>query len=221
MKTPQHFWLALLSVLIFMSCGKENHKPPATDEGQEEISESSIIIPLEEAEQLYKSYGEKRVGLIEEFQNVDSNGEPIDPESEAYVQATRSLSIDYDTLKQYMAFVEQEAKEAKTEITGLRIYLGLYGANGKYPDAETVFINPLMEYGKKGNIRDDVSFAIQEVGGTPKAIAVGEILGIFKSNKKKGGTNLEMTTQSPVQSLAGNYFPKRPPPPPPSDPDYL
>ena len=220
MKTLRPVWLVLLSGLFYVSCDEHKSQPSTTEENPKLVAQPSIIIPLEEAEQLFKSYGTKRVGLIEEFQNVDSNGEPIDPESEAYVQATRSLSIDYKTLKQYLAFVEQEANEAKTDITGLRTYLGLYGTNGKYPDAETVFINPLMEYGKKGNIRDDVSFAIQDIGGVPTGVAVGEILGTFKSDDNKGGTNLEMTIQGPVQSLAGNKFPLRPPPPPPNDPDY-
>lgn len=212
----------LAGSLSITGCGEHSAERPSTEEEPHTIEAPSVIIPIEDAQELFDNYGKRRVPLIEEFQNVDEDGEAIDPESKGYVEATRSLSIDYKTLKDYMAFIESEASNAKTPITGLRIYLGLYGPKGYNPNAETVFLNPLMEYGKKGNIRDDVSFAIQEIGGNPTAVAVGNILGTFdKEEKAAGGTNLEMTLQSgPVQSLAGNKFPFRPPPPPPNDPDY-
>lgn len=206
--------------LLFQGCGDPNADKPAIEVKPPTIKEPPIIIPLEKAQELFQNYGKLRVPLIEKFQNVNDNGNPINPDSDAFVQATRSLSIDYKTLKQYLAFVEQETARTKTDITGLRIYFGLYGPKGMNPNAETVFLNPLMEYGKKGNIRDDVSFAIQEIGGKPSAVAVGKILGSFEEYDKAGGTNLEMTVQGPVQSLAADNLPWRPPPPPPNDPDY-
>lgn len=221
MKKFYYTCLMLAGGLFITGCGEHSAEQPPNEEEPPTIEAPSIIIPIEDAQELFDNYGKQRVPLIEEFQNVDENGEAIDPESESYVEATRSLSIDYKTLKEYMAFIESEASNAKTPITGLRIYLGLYGPKGYNPNAETVFLNPLMEYGKVGNIRDDVSFAIQEIGGNPTAVAVGNILGTFDKEEKAGGTNLEMTLQSgPVQSLAGNKLPFRPPPPPPNDPDY-
>lgn len=209
----------LVGGFLYTSCEEHTAEQPTTKEAHSLVKEPAIIIPVEEAEELFKNYGSLRVPLIEKFQNVDNDGVAITPESDAFVDATRSLSIDYETLKEYMTFIESEASKTKTKITGLRIYFGLYGPKGYNPNSETVFLNPLMEYGKPGEIRDDVSFAVQNIEGKATAVPVGKILGTFETDTK-GGTNLELYTQSPVQSLAGNYFPKRPPPPPPKDPDY-
>lgn len=221
-KMNRFLLLCFLSVsyMLLQGCGNPTADKPAIEVEPATIKEPSIIISLDEAEELFENYGKFRVPLIEKFQNVDDEGNALDPNSETFVQATRSLSIDYKTLKDYLAFIEQETARTKTNITGLRIYFGLYGPKGLNPNAETVFLNPLMEYGKKGNIRDDVSFAIQEIGGNPAAVAVGKILGSFNEYDKPQGTNLEMTVQGPVQSLAGDNLPWRPPPPPPNDPDY-
>lgn len=220
MKTLKLLAIFFGSALFFMSCDKEGHKkdapppPPAAMAPVVRIEAPSSIISVQEAEDMYYNYGEKTASLIEKAMNTDANGKAISSDDAKYVQATRSLSIDYKTLKQYLAFIEQEAKESKTDITGLRIYLSSYSE--KVNDGRTsVFLNPIMEAGD-GGITDDVSFAIQTVGKTKKAIPVGKIVKVPDSNTNKSNLEQEISGDG-IQSLAANRFPWSPPPE--DDPD--
>lgn len=217
MKTIKLLALLFVSGLLTLSCGGE---PQTSDHEEEPLAAPNSIITVQEAEALFTNYKNNRIPLIEEAQNIGENGEPLNPNDDNYLRATSSLSLTYSELQDYMKFIEQQAEKANTPITGLRIYFGQYGPKtGKYPNAETVFLNPLMKYsGSTGDITHDVAFAIQDIGGNPTAVPVGDIIK-GKSNQK-GGTNLEMIIQGSVQSLAGNDMPRRPPPPLPNNPDY-
>lgn len=212
MKTLKTLAICYLAALCVISCENLNHEEevptiaPAPD----------ILIPVTKAEELYKRYGTDRVSLIEEAINIDDNGEPIDSTDPSFIQTSRSISFDFEQIKNYIAYVEQKADSAKAPLTGLRVYFGQYGSSEKkYPNTETVFFNPIMEYGEKGDLTDDVSFAIQ----SNKAVPVGVILGTFK-DKPARNANLLMTVQGNVETLAANFGGRRPPPPPPNDPDY-
>lgn len=213
MKTLKIMTLCCISVLLFSSC-EEHHDTGGPMPIAVETPE--ILISIKKAENLYKRYGTDRVSLIEEAINVDDNGEPIDSNDPRFIQTSRSISFDFEQMKNYIAYIEQKADSAKAPLTGLRIYFGQYSSSEKkYPSTETVFFNPIMEYGKKGDLTDDVSFAIQ----SNKAVPVGVLLGTFK-DKPAGNGNLILTTQSNVETLAANFGGRRPPPPPPYDPDY-
>jgi len=166
-----------------------------------------IIIPIADAEILYKDYKDNRVPLIEARQNTNDDGQRIPERDAAYIRATQSLTIDFEHLKDYIAFIEEEARKTSTSIKGLRIYLGRYPQSGrfpggnpcKYPSSETVFINPTMEF--KG---EEVSFAIVTRNrGDSSAVPVGQIIDAAERGASMGEN---------TQSLAGNTFTKRPPP---------
>jgi len=194
----------LLSVII-ISCNKD--RPQSTV-----IEEPSIIVPVEFAQSLFSEYGERRVGLIEAAQNIDDNGDTISTDDPNYIRATRSLTVDYDELKQYLNFIEQEAQKADVSINGLRIYLGKYpdkevfpdGTPTPYPGIETVFLNPTMNSGN-GNVAFAIQYGAQgEITATP----IGK-LSIRNSSKKSLVKN---SSEDSIQSLASNTFTRRPPP---------
>ncbi len=226
-KTPKMKTLYITTTLFLsiatISCADK--QPPLI---HSEVSD--IVIPIQNAQFLFKDYEENRVGLIEAAQNIDENGDSIPPDNSNYVRATRSLTVDYDTLKQYLSFIEQKADSAHIEIQGLRIYLGKYPNDGNLPDgsitshpgAETIFLNPVMEYGEPDVLTDDVSFAIKITNGQYYAIPVGEILDEteYKRSLNNNAKNNDDDDDEIIQSLAGNHFGRRPPPPPPDDPDY-
>ena len=210
--------LLFLGVCSLISCQEIEH-PPTT--GGEELEPPKIIISVQEAEDLYHNYGNIRVPLIEQSVNITEEGEPIDPEADAYIRTTRSLSVDYKVLKEYLAFIEQQAGNAKTEITGLRIYFGKY-ADSENDGRATIFMNPTMEFGAEGSINDDISFAIKKDGAKSIAVPVAEVFTVPKEAEMSmsNRADLMMTIQDPIQSLAANRMEWRPPPPPPIDPDY-
>ena len=165
------------------------------------------IIPVQEADNLYKTYGDDRAPIIE--RNVNDQYRGQDPPYEA----TRFVTADYEKMKAYMAFIEKESKEAGVTPEGLRIYFGAAEPTKGKPGKETIFFNPVATF--KG-IDGDISYAIHtDSKGNKKAITVGDV--IDGKIPKTSNTDL---LYGGVQSLAGNTV-TFPPPPHPNDPnDY-
>lgn len=199
-----HFMIPLsIMALLLVDC-KGDHTTNPGDDGNDGpptivVEAPDMIISVDEAVTLYKNYGENRIGLIEAYEEelgqVDN------------YRATTSLTFDFEMMKQYMKYVEQQAKSAGTDIKGLRVYLGQYDLkNSPHPNAETVFFNPTMK--RDGS---EVAFAIQDQNGTPVAVTVGEVLG---NRKPAGKSNLILKLQDDddITSLAGNRGGRRPPP---------
>lgn len=200
MKTIKLLALLFVSAIILEGCNEKPAQPGHPTVG-DPIAPPKIIIDVQEAEDMYHRYGKDIVPILEK--------------NNPNLKATRSLSIDYKTLKDYLAFIEQEAAEAnKTEITGLRIYFAKY-EDSKNDGRATVFLNPIMEAGQKGDIRDDVAFAIKTDGNKSTAVPVGKLIKI--PSEKSNRADLTMPIQNGVQSLAGNSLPWNPPPK--NDPD--
>ena len=107
---------------------------------------------------MYDAYGERRVGLIEHYENEQNPGKKFDVARFGY--------YDYQTIKDYMAFIEQEAKKANVEISTLRFYFSNYpdqktfgdGREIKHPRQNSFFIIPTI---KAGN-NEDYAFYIRE-----------------------------------------------------------
>lgn len=111
-----------------------------------------IIIPTEQAQELYNTYTKRRVGIIRNYENeIDSVGQEVgsqdnDPKGQyrkeqirkaeaqkkmeqaddAGFKPTRYAFYDYKSLKKYMAFIEQEADKANVDISTLRFYFANY-----------------------------------------------------------------------------------------------
>lgn len=143
-----------VSVLIlnFISCGEVRKEKPR--EGYEEVKPPEQIIDVAEAQQMFTNYSERRVPLIEHYE--DSINVYVKKSTDTF-NVARYTSYDYATIKQYLAFIEQEAKKANVEISSLRFYFSNYPddqrfANGdpiKHPRQNSIFIMPTMK--KEGN----------------------------------------------------------------------
>ncbi|MFT5751340.1 MAG: hypothetical protein ACI828_000515 [Flavobacteriales bacterium] len=206
--------IALLGTLFFLSaCAEKPQNDNHDDDGpneEVELKAPANIISVTQADTLYQEYGSNRVGLIQNAQNVDKNGDLIDPDDARFVPATRALVVDYNLLKSYIAYIDQEAKDSKTTVKSLRIYLGKYPDNGYYsekkPGSETVFLNPTTIF-DGGN---EASFAIQNNSdGSSTAVSVGSVLGTSKLPEK---SNLVLKQSGPIQSLALDDLGQIPPP---------
>ncbi|AUP77599.1 hypothetical protein [Flavivirga eckloniae] len=121
MKTKSNQKLAiilLIMALFFQSCEeKKKVKPPKQ------------IIDYEYANTLEEEYKKTRSVAIREYLQIDD---------------AREFWFDLKGLKQYIKFVEQEAKELGYENLGIRIYNGAYPKDDRYPDPgySTVFLVP-------------------------------------------------------------------------------
>lgn len=124
--------------------GAAESETPATT--QESIVEPpSGIISLDESKSLYDNYTKHRLNAIQQYEEARS--------PEAPFEAARFSSFTYDEIKQYMAYIEQEARDAKVDISSLRFYFANYPDKERFPDGKKVvhprqnsmFIVPTMK----------------------------------------------------------------------------
>ncbi|TVZ53023.1 hypothetical protein [Dokdonia sp. Hel_I_53] len=207
MKTLKLLSILGCSALLFFSCEELPDKEAPPTEHPEAIPAPDNIITVQSADSLYKTYGRSRAPFIENGVNEVFEG------LEKPYEATRFVTADYEKMKAYIAFIDQESKAAGVKPTGLRIYFGATKPKKGKPGRETVYMNPVKPF--KG-IEGDISYAIHtNLDGKKTAITVGSVL----DNKIPKGANLILQTGD-TQSLAGDEL-GWPPPPKPNDPnDY-
>lgn len=151
---------ALLVTLAACQQGPKKQEPsePVSEE-QERVEPPSGIISLEESKSLYDNYTKNRLDIIQRYEAERS------PEKK--FEASRFTSFTYDDIKQYMAYIEQEAKEAQVDISSLRFYFANYPDQEDFPDGKKIvhprqnslFIVPTMKVNG-----EDYGFYIGEDG---------------------------------------------------------
>ncbi len=147
-KTSLGFVALTVLALIFSSCHDDETLKPK----EETVEAPSQVIPIEQAKIAYDAYAKRRLPLIQRFedsinlrrgydtikqQKRQQNKNTLNTQTNQTVapfDVARYVYYDYGTIKQYMAYIEQEAKLAGVEISTLRFYFS------NYPD-ETLFEN--------------------------------------------------------------------------------
>ena len=157
MKSTNKFvYVLLTSVLVFTSCcEKQNAEKP-----KEAISYKDAKILQQEYietranfinEYLHSINHFNEKGIKEEKENKESiNSTPNKKEGlvkkeNKIIEDVRDVTFDLETLKQYIAYVEKEAKSKGLKGLGLRVYLGAYpkgDTSVKDPGFTTVFFMP-------------------------------------------------------------------------------
>ncbi|MEM1256908.1 MAG: hypothetical protein AAGH81_00155 [Bacteroidota bacterium] len=131
-------------LLVLGSCNpqpKKEAEPEKMDQEVEEVEAPEGIISLDEAKELCQNYEIRRIPGIKNFEAAQTN-------AEGKFIPTQYVTFDLETIRQYLDYLEQEAKRANVVPDSLRIYLGNYGNEGKDPNRNTVFILPTAEIGK-------------------------------------------------------------------------
>lgn len=108
------------------------------NEGQnsnEMVSAPKEIISVDQAALLYNTYSERRVPIIMAYEKQANPNEGFQP--------TRFVMYDLQTVKNYIAYIEQEAKEANVEVNDLLFYTANYPENSvKNNRKNSLFIVP-------------------------------------------------------------------------------
>ncbi|WP_310993800.1 hypothetical protein [Aequorivita marina] len=159
-----------LFVLIFISltlisCQETIYNP---DPGPSSVKPPKEIISVAQAAAMHKSYSLRRVPIIKKYEDS------IASDTSAFTP-TRYAEYDLETIKQYVAYVEYMAKQAKVDVKTLRFYLSNYpnsekfenGEKVKYPRRNSLFVLPTMEYKGKNH-----GFSIEEVNGKYTAVPI-------------------------------------------------
>lgn len=125
-------------VCLFFGLLSCNQQPKPTDRNSPETTKTvetpKGIISKTQAQELFDNYSKFRVPAIDSLEQQRMPKENF--------KATRFLSIEYQRLKDYIAYVENEAQLANVPITNFRIYLATYPEKAKFPRRNTLFILP-------------------------------------------------------------------------------
>ena len=196
-------------VFLIVSCGERSQQ--VQKEVAAEVSAPKQIITLEEARSMYKNYTERRVNIFQKFEDSIN----IRKKDTAKFDIARYTYYDYKTIKQYLAYIEQEAAEAGVEISSLRFYYSNYPDEGTFSDGTPVvhprqnsfFIIPALN--QKG---EEFAFTIEPIGsdGEKKAVLLnGEL---YPINPQELGVNATandkayagFTVSKPATTAFGN-----------------
>lgn len=196
----------LTAAFLITSC----EKPCDCEEAEMPIlGAPANIIPLAQADSLYKNYGNSRVELIELAENITEEGDTIPKEDANYKKATRAVTMPYKAFKEYIAYIEKQADSAGVEIAEMRFYFGKYKNDFPQSDKKgraTLFLNPAAEFTLSDGTKDTVSYAIVTgVDGKKRAEMVGDIL-----NSKDG--ELAVEDGETIESMSGDDVGLIPPP---------
>jgi len=138
-KSSLQTYVGLMGITIILSgaCNpqpKQEAEPQVMTQEVQEVEAPKDLISLDEADSLYVNYTKRRAEEIVKMETVDES-EPFKP--------VRFVSFDLETIKEYIAYVEQEAEKGGTKADSLRVYLGNYGqVKGVNERHNTVFILP-------------------------------------------------------------------------------
>lgn len=193
--------LALLTVTSSCNTPKKEQPEPIAA-----IKPPSEIISTDKAQTLFDSYSKRRATLIKGFEDTE-----VDPTSSFDV--ARYGYYNLKTLKNYIAFIEQEAKKANVEITNVRFYFGNYPKDSKYkhPRQNTFFIAPTTTVDGK-----DYPFSVITDGKTykPKILKGNFLLQPFKQTTTEEASIFPSISffNDDEQSLIINHSNMIPPP---------
>tara|TARA_R110002012_G_scaffold39867_18_gene110035 strand:- start:10787 stop:11470 length:684 start_codon:yes stop_codon:yes gene_type:complete len=163
-QTLQHLLLLLCINLMLFSC----QDPVTHTEPPYEGPPKDHIISVDRAQEMFDAYSQRRVPIIKKYEDsIAADGSKFTP--------TRYSEFDLETIKQYIVYIEHEAKEANVDIKTLRFYLSNYPDSDKFPNGDMVkypkrnsfFVVPTMAYEGK-----NVGFYLEEIDGVYTALPI-------------------------------------------------
>lgn len=177
--------LTLVVVFILFaflsSCQEEQKKEIVT----EKIIPPEQIIPISEAKSLHANYTERRLPLIQKYEDSINRERGIAKN----FNASRYVSYDYKTIKQYLTFIENEAAKADVDISTLRFYFSNYPDKHFFdnkdsivhPRQNSIMLSPTLKKGDR-----DYLFYIGGTQAQPILLSdnFGEIKGLGVNEKR-------------------------------------
>ena len=177
MKNVKNVFLTIsAAIVLLLSVGacKDGAAPEAAKIA--EVDPPSQIISVEQAKSMYDQYTDRRAALIQRFEDSVQPGEKK-------FDVARYTYYDYKTIKQYLAYIEQEAEKAGVEISTLRFYFSNYPDKGQFEDGKkivhprqnSIFLMPTLN--SEG--LDYGFFTVEAEGGAREAVLLNGELGAY------------------------------------------
>jgi len=142
------------ALTAIVSCNQPQKENDPKNEKPTVVKAPAQLIAIPEAQNMYDSYSKRRVPLIQHYE--DSINRTLKKDKEFDVG--RFVYYDYKTIKQYLAFIEQEAADADVEISTLRFYFSNYPDEVvfkntkdsiKHPRQNSIMLSPTYNDGKR------------------------------------------------------------------------
>lgn len=154
MKRPHSTFKILYFFIIatISSCDQQQDKVLVTAPRQ--------IVSVAQAKNMYDSYGIRRAFLIQQYEDSINSQKKTGTEIEKF-DVGRFVYYDYKTIKQYLAYIEQEAENAGVEISTLRFYYSNYPDEAvfadtkdsiKHPRQNSILLSPTYTDGKTDHL---------------------------------------------------------------------
>lgn len=197
-KSLWKFCIVSILTLSLTACGDGKEKPSSENNNVNPpiVEAPANIIALEQADDIYNNYTKHRAAVIENYETQERS--PTDK-----FEAARFVDFDYQMIKDYIAFVDQEASKAGVKkVTKLRLYFANYPNKDKFLNGKkvvhkrqnSIFLTPTLE--KNGG---NYSFYIGD-DGKPKLIID------WKAEMQKGLGSILIKQQTEHASLVPNFF---------------
>lgn len=123
--------IVILSISL-INCNGTGKKEQLQQVVAAEIDAPENIITLEQADDIYSNYSKHRVSAIESYETKER------APSEKF-EAARFVDFDYETIKNYIAYIDQEAAKAGVKkVTKLRMYFANYPNKERFSDNKKV-----------------------------------------------------------------------------------
>ena len=204
----------VIFLIVFYSCDK---KEKTEIEMTSEVKTPSQIISIDQAIEMKNSYQDSIGSLI--MENFSTNESEYDPTLFAF--------IELDSLKQYIAYLEEVERLNAKKISGVRIYFAAYPNKDKfnstnkapiYKGRETFFFAPTMtvepnEWGREYPNLKNIPFYIEPSGKNKligKYKAIDKLL--CKNDSRPINTQNDTIIETDKTSLILNEFQLTPPP---------
>ena len=172
-------------VLTIGSCAENTEKAKEAKETPEVLAPAQIV-QIDQAKEMYENYSDRRLPLIQKYEDSINEGKKK-------FDVARYVSYDYKTIKLYIAFIEQEAKNANVEISGLRLYFSNYPDKPFFdnrdsilhPRQNSVMLSPTVKKGDR-----DYLFYIGGTQAKQEVVLLSDSFGALKT-QETGGTDSE------------------------------
>lgn len=179
------FTCILFIAFSFTNCVEKTEK-----ENRTVVIAPAQIVEITNAKIMYDTYGKRRVPVIQRYEDSINRSRGYDKMKQQKMQkdgetkipkpfdVARYIHYDYDTIKQYMAYIEQEAKAADVEISTLRIYFSNYPDQTffpkskdsiKHPKQSSIMFSPTIKKGDR-----DYLFYISDTAGESQAVLLND-----------------------------------------------
>ncbi len=204
-KTLSTLIFTLFLSLVLINCKDPKGQQPDDGPKPETVDRPSEIIEVDVARQQYLTYEKRRIDLIQKYEDsVDGyydKGKIRQEQNERQAQedsndpngkrfdVARYVHWDYETIKNYLKYIEQEAEAANVEISTLRFYFSNYPEGDTaavHPRQNSIIITPTLHKDKREYI-----FSIDErdTENIKPLLLTDGFLPIQGQEKGMGGTN--------------------------------